>query len=81
MTGVGWVSHFYDALRICFHKTIYKRVRFLPFFFPPKIYMPSQGINIYIYIYQLVLNMQVLEILRTTSSPLLLLTNWVLLIN
>ncbi len=78
-TSVGRVSHFMMPSGSGLHKTIYKRVWFSPFFFPPKIYMPRKGGNIYIY--RLVLNMPVLEILRTTGSPLSVLSNWVLLIN
>jgi hypothetical protein len=58
-----------------FHKTIYERVQFFTFFFLKFICRAR------VYIYKLVLNMLVFEILRTAGSPLQVLTNWVLLIN
>jgi hypothetical protein len=79
ITVLGGYHIFMMPAKSGFHKTIYKRVWF-SLFSPPKIYMLGKGINIYI-LKKPILNMLVFKIMRTTSSPLRVLPNWVLLIN
>jgi hypothetical protein len=77
-TNVGWVSHFYDTHWIRFSKKIIKRFGFHLFSFPLKFIYHAR---VYIYIYiKPVFNMSLLKKLRTTYSPLLVLTNQVLLL-
>jgi hypothetical protein len=61
-----------------FHKTIYKRVKF-SLFFPPTFFMIGKGINIFLKI-KSILILLVLEILKITSSLVLVLTNRVIFI-
>jgi len=49
--------------------------------FSPEIYMPGKGINNFFKSKKLVLNLPILKISRMASSPLLVLTNRVLLTN
>jgi len=66
-------------IRSGFHKKNYKMVWFSLFFSPKNLYA-RQGYQYFKKI-KLVLNMLILEILRTIGSPLLVLTNRELLIN